>query len=103
MDIVLEVADSFLFDPIYATILPAQSNGYAFDPLSTLATSLKGFADAPNATWSSIGEVPSSIAQWTYKPATESFSVAPSDYAYMSQWPRDNIYRQFVSLYLITW
>ena len=90
MDIVLEIADSFLFDPLYATVLPAHTS-----------------ALAANATLSSIQQEPTSYAlppaTWQYQPATKYFSVQPSKYAYMSQWPRDDWRRQALSLYLITW
>lgn len=87
MDIVLEIADSFLFDPFYAALLPNHA--------------------AANATLSSYGGEPTSYAlphaTWQYEPSTKYFSVEPSNYAYMSQWARDDWRRQAVSLYLITW
>lgn len=89
MDIVLEVLDTFLFDPIYATLLPANTPG-----------------SAPNATFSSMREVPTlppTATTWQYKPASQYLSVEPGKYAYMSQWPRDDWRRQLFSLYLITW
>ncbi|KAF1851142.1 uncharacterized protein K460DRAFT_303010 [Cucurbitaria berberidis CBS 394.84] len=90
MDIVLEIADTFLFDPFYATLLPAH------------APSLKA-----NATFSSPRHEPTSYAiphaTWQYEPSTKYFSIEPSKYAYMSQWSRDDWQRQALSLYLITW
>lgn len=90
MDIVLEVADTFIFDPLYATLLPAVASPYN-----------------GNSTFSSIKEEPTGYvvphATWQYEPATQYFSVEPSKYAYMSQWARDDWRRQAVSLYLITW
>ena len=91
MDLVLEAFDTFLFDPIYATILPAQS-----------------IANAPNATFSSVREVPTSASyaaqsKWEYKPASQYLSFRPRDSAYMSQWSRDDWRRQLLTLFLITW
>ncbi|KAJ5020749.1 hypothetical protein J3E73DRAFT_358833 [Bipolaris maydis] len=77
MDVVLEVADTFIFDPLYAKLLPAY-------PAALVA----------NATLSSIREEPTAYARphatWHYEPATQFFSTTPSKYAYMSQWPRDD-------------
>jgi len=91
MDIVLEIADTFIFDPLYASLLPAAS------PQSIGA----------NATYSSFRETPTSYAvpkpTWQYEPSTHYFSITPSKYAYQSAWSRDDWRRQLVSLYLITW
>ncbi|USP78549.1 Delta(7)-sterol 5(6)-desaturase [Curvularia clavata] len=90
MDVVLEVADSFIFDPLYAKLLPAYPTAFA-----------------TNATLSSVREEPTAFARphaaWQYEPATHLFSITPSKYAYMSQWMRDDWRRQLLSLYLITW
>lgn len=90
MDVVLELADTFLFDPLYATLLPAATHAFT-----------------SNATTSSLREEPTAYAlphtTWQYEPSTQFFSVTPSKYAYMSQWPRDDWRRQLLSLYLITW
>lgn len=83
MDVILEITDTFIADYIYALALPAQPAPYNF-PESTLA----------NAT---------STAIWQYKPATSHMYLEPSQAAYLSAWPRDNIYRQAISLYMITW
>ena len=83
MDIVLELADTFLFDYLYAWALPARPAPYNFpDKVPANATV---------------------FSTWEYKPATAFFSVEPSQAAYMSAWTRDNIYRQFLSLFLILW
>lgn len=85
MDIVLELFDTYLFDPIYATALPNKTPGFP-----------------PNATFpgvSNFGVEPS----WTFQPASEYLSFQPGQYAYMSQWNRDDWRRQLTSLYFITW
>jgi Delta7-sterol 5-desaturase len=89
MDIVLEVFDTFLFDPIYATLLPAQTAPFAAN------ATLSGLKGEPTGFVSPTG--------WEYKPATDYFSITPGPSAYMSQWARDDWKRQAVSLYLITW
>ena len=91
MDVVLEIADSFIFDPLYATLLP----GASAQPF------------VANATFSSFKEEPTGFAvphaTWQYEPSTHFFSIKPSKYAYMSAWNRDDWQRQALSLYLITW
>lgn len=90
MDIVLEVADTFIFDHVYSHFLPASSA-----PL------------AANATVLSIRVEPTGFAlpaaAWLYEPASKYFSVQPSQAAYESAWPRDDWRRQLLTLYLITW
>lgn len=84
MDVVLELTDTFILDYLYAWALPARA---AF-----------GFPDYPSA--NATGQA---FSTWKYEPATHFFSVEPSQAAYQSAWSRDNIYRQGLSLYLITW
>lgn len=83
MDIVLELTDTYLFDYMYAFLLPARPAPYNFPD-----------AVPANATV---------FSTWQYKPATAFFSVEPSQAAYMSAWARDNIFRQSISLFLILW
>lgn len=91
MDVVLEIADTFLFDPIYAKLLPVAAS----QPF------------AANATYSSIAAEPTSYtvphATWQYEPSTYLFSLQPGQYAYMSAWNRDDWRRQAMTLFLITW
>ena len=87
MDIILEVFDTFLFDRLYAALLPG----------STPVAAKSVVRDA-TATFSSRREGPTAVAR-----TNQLFQLEPSHYAYMSQWSRDNIYRQGLSLYLITW
>ena len=90
MDIILEVVDTFVFDHIYSSLLPAKTLSFA-----------------TNATFSSIKEEPTGFAlppaTWQYEPASKYFSVRPSQAAYDSAWPRDDWRRQLLTLYLITW
>ncbi|QYT02717.1 C-5 sterol desaturase [Trichoderma simmonsii] len=84
MDVVLELTDTFIADHAYAWLFPLQPAPYDF-PKATAANA--------SAAYSS----------WTYKPATKYFQVEPYPAAYLSSLPRDNVWRQFVTLYLITW
>ena len=77
MDIVNELYDTFIGDYMFAWLFPASPGSY--DNSLTTNTS------------------------WQYEPATKYFSIPPSQAAYMSAWPRDNIYRQMVNLFLIAW
>jgi len=87
MDVVLEIFDTFIFDRLYAKFLPAF-------PQSALQT------NTANATFASIRQAPTG---YVYEPASQLLKLEPSDFAYMSMWSRNNIYRQATSLYLITW
>ncbi len=87
MDIVLQIFDTFLFDRFYTAVYPASSMFYTENAVKQAT-----------ATFSSMREMPTIV-----HPTTQFFHLAPSQYAYMSQWPRDNIWRQFLTLYLITW
>lgn len=87
MDIVLEVFDTFLFDRFWSSVYPASTLNYPNSAVGDAATTL-----------SSMRELPTAI-----HPSTQFFQLAPSRFAYMSELPRDNIWRQFLTLYLITW
>ena len=91
MDIVLEVFDTFLADRAFAAALPSTS--------PQLSSFLQTGSDSFNGTASGLG----GAQGYVYKPATQYFSLEPSKWAYMSSLPRDNIYRQAISLYFITW
>ena len=95
MDIILELCDTFVADYCYAYLLPASTPSAAWQSTKHAATS----------TFSSLreGATPISSNGYTWHPATAYYSLEPSKYAYMSAWPRDNTYRQALSLYLITW
>ena len=86
MDIVLEICDTFLFDRLYAALLPA----------STPSSSRPFIKDA-TATFSSMRELPTAIAR-----TNRLFQLEPSKYAYISHWERDNVWRQGISLYIVT-
>lgn len=89
MDVILEVFDTFAFDRFYASILPGSSRVGAFPQKSGV-----------NTTYPILDRI---AHDYHYAPATQYISFQPSDYAYMSQWNRDNIFRQATSLFLITW
>lgn len=87
MDIALELCDTFLFDHMYKAILPAQPAPYNLHNGGGNATTLDYRA----------------ASKWQFKPASSLLSFTPRDAAYMSAWDRDNVYRQNLSLFLITW
>lgn len=85
MDIILELVDTFVLDHAYAYLLPAGPAPYDLS------------SNAANATVSAL------TSTWQYEPASTYLNVLPTAAAYMSSWPRDFIWRQFISLFLITW
>jgi Delta7-sterol 5-desaturase len=94
MDLVLEGFDTYLFDPLYASILPANPSNVAY----------KVAGGNGSTTLSSMREVPTAqYSTWEFKPASQFLSFPPSHFAYESSMPRDDIRRQFASLFLITW
>ena len=86
MDIVLEVFDTFIGDHVYSALVPVKPAPYdvAYDGSS-------------NAT------IPQTFSSWQYEPATHFFTLEPSQAAYTSAWDRDNIFRQAITLFTITW
>lgn len=105
MDVVLEVADTFLFDRLYASVLPAQSSVSSFHPISTIAASWKGYTDV-NSTWEAATRLADggfAHSAWQWQPASQYVGFQPTEYAYMSRWDRDNVFRQTLSLYALTW
>jgi len=87
MDVALELCDKYLFDHIYAALLPRQTLSY----------------DLGNGVVNSTAFDPKASSPWEYHPASTFLSFAPKDAAYMSRWTRDNIWRQLITLYIITW
>lgn len=102
MDFVLEIFDTLAFDRLYANLLPISPAVSTFDPISTIAASWKGYAEW-NATYTQPIGGEFARSGWQFEPASSFFHIEPSEYAYMSRWDRDNVYRQFVSLYIVTW
>lgn len=101
MDIILEVFDTFIGDPVYAKLLPRQTLP-PFDPASTITAS-SGYAQA-NASWAeSVANGKAQPSTWTWEPASQYFALEPTHYAYESQWDRDNMWRQMASFLLIAW
>lgn len=83
MDVILELFDLAILDRVYANALPLSADipGNAANATSFLASPNNGYV---------------------YRPASAFLQLEPSNYAYASQWPRDNLYRQTISLYFIT-
>lgn len=95
MDIVLEIVDTLLFDRIYSTLFPASPSEYI----------TQKFNNVTSSTFSSVREGASPSPQYTYifEPASQIINLQPTHWAYSSSFPRDNIYRQGVSLFMIVW
>jgi lathosterol oxidase len=101
MDFVLEIFDGVMFDRMYANLLPRDSAFSAFDPSSTITAGFKGL---DNSTFdSATAGVDVLRSTWQFEPASQYMSVQPSEFAYMSRWDRDNVWRQTISLYILTW
>lgn len=93
MDIVLEIFDTYIADYCYAKALPASGGSFLTETVKAVASS----------TFSSLREGATAAPVFSYQPSTSFFTLEPSQYAYQSAWPRDSVYRQALSLYLITW
>ena len=89
MDIVLEAVDTFVYDRLYATLLPIAPSPIAYN------------ASKANVTFG--GDRTAYHNNYHFTPASQYISFTPSEYAYMSSLPRDNIWRQAIGLFLITW
>lgn len=87
MDIVLELCDTFLFDHIYAAILPAKPSSLFLKDGAINGTQFDAKA----------------YSSWQYEASNQYLSWTPRDAAYMSEWTRDNAYRQIITLLLLTW
>jgi lathosterol oxidase len=94
MDLVLEGFDTYLFDPVYASLYPVVPRGNIY-------SGLNGNASAAGAI---LGDAPAPrFNNWEYKPASQYLSFQPLSWAYESSWQRDEPLRQFISLFVITW
>ncbi|KAI9796820.1 MAG: c-5 sterol desaturase [Piccolia ochrophora] len=98
MDIVLEVFDTVFLDRLYATLLPTSLWSVLQDSAAQVST---GGTASAIATFSSARE--QATTAYEYRAASQYLQLQPSKWAYQSAWPRDNVYRQALSLYLITW
>lgn len=87
MDYVLGVSDNLFFDKLYATVLPL------LDPsLESLKANATAFASAIRINAPIENDITS-----------EYFGLEISEYAYLSQWQRDDWQRQTMSLFALTW
>ncbi|KAK9471366.1 uncharacterized protein V1510DRAFT_201914 [Dipodascopsis tothii] len=84
MDLVLETCDAFLFDPIYAKLFPLPGAG------AVIGTEVTSIAKNISMTFT-----PENPYEYTFFPAPTT--------AYLTTITRDNIFRQFVSLFLVTY
>jgi lathosterol oxidase len=112
MDVVLEYADTYIFDRLYAHILPLQTSSASFDPISTITASFKNSvrdagANLVNASFAAATAAGTADSlpirsTWQWEPASQFLSAEPSEHAYLSQWDRDNIFRQSITLFIVT-
>jgi lathosterol oxidase len=86
MDVVLEGLDTFLFDPIYASIFPAHT-----------AAAFNGTNAVP------ADHLYKAASTWNFEPASQYLNFTPRKYAYMSSLHRDDWRRQLATLFVITW
>ena len=84
MDVALEICDTYAFDYVYAALHPAGPTSYDFSDFKANSSS-------------------QTFGSWQYTPSTHLFTLEPSQAAHMSAWPRDNVYRQFISCFALTW
>jgi len=85
MDVILEIIDTFVADHVYAWLFPQGSDQ----------------SDGPSYLLSSHSNL--SRIDWQYEPASTLIRFEPSPAAYMSALNRDNVCRQFMTLFLLTW
>ncbi|QSS62516.1 C-5 sterol desaturase [Histoplasma capsulatum] len=89
MDVILEVFDTLIFDYFYAKLSSAKD-------ASAISSR---FNNSLNETkYDFVG-----AGGYVYQPTTTYFKLQPSIYAYTSSLPRDYIWRQLFTLYIITW
>lgn len=94
MDFVLEGFDTYIFDAIYAFLFPWPGSSTG---------SLKAAA-ANSTTGSIVGDGrPLLTNGYVFQPASKYWQFSPGEKAYLTTWPRDDVWRQAVSLYFITW
>jgi len=97
MDVVLEIFDQYVGDRLWAYMLPA------FPGAQSALSPSKSDLLLPNGTYSSMRQAATGVSSaYTYHPASQYMNLEPSDFAYMSQWNRNNVWRQAASLFAIT-
>lgn len=81
MDIVLDVLDTFIFDRVYAALLPISAEVLANKPIVDDGALLSQYNQ-------NVGRY---------------IDLPPSKWAALSSWSRDDIRRQTMSLFAISW
>lgn len=90
MDLLLEIADTLVFDRVYATVFPNQL-GDDYHPL---------FWANPNSNQTALYSYKSLIPSDVYG---QPYLLDPTDYANLSRFGRDNLFRQSLSIFIFTW
>ncbi|KAK9467892.1 hypothetical protein V1512DRAFT_122355 [Lipomyces arxii] len=91
MDVVLEISDAYVFDNVYAKLFPVPEKVTTL--LKTNIASLEFLSDLSKNL--SLPYIPVKPYEYTVIPAPEA--------AYLTTVPRTNIFRQSLSLFLLTW
>ncbi|KAA8651480.1 hypothetical protein EYZ11_004567 [Aspergillus tanneri] len=81
MDVLLDVFDTLVLDRLYASVFPKPAGKLLHNHLSLNKTE--------------FGALNQNINRYV--------EVTPSQWAVQSSWPRDNIFRQGLSLFLVAW
>ena len=94
MDVILELADDYIFDRAYAYLLPDPSSAFSSPYSHGNSSSYADYPPYPHA------HAPSPSAS----ASISALSSSPyGSYSTASSWPRDNMYRQAMSLFWIAW
>lgn len=99
MDLYLEVLDTFFLDKLYATLLPAPEFSVGSNGGQMAEASVNASNSYSTAFYSTRNYFKSSTGDVYGEPAL----LQPSEYINQSIWARDNLYRQFISLFFVTW
>lgn len=81
MDVLLDILDTWVLDRFYATIFPRSP-----------AKFIDYSSPSNNTEWANLNQNLNRYVE-----------VTPSKWAVQSSWPRDNILRQGLSLFLVAW
>ncbi|KNC26678.1 hypothetical protein FF38_07964 [Lucilia cuprina] len=109
MDLILEVADHFVFDKAYATLFPVSTSS-TINHMAATASGTVTSSTAEHIVSTIKQELPkyaSLVANWTGPKATR-YGAAPTYYFPVTEFAsqsillRDNIVRQSLTLFLIT-
>lgn len=112
MDLVLEVADTYLFDKVYATLLPASYQAYLpetpefvthfWDTINNSTTAAISFAENKYPALNNLAKFGPKCSKEIYGYNSKYYFFDETIFSHASLLPRYNILRQVISLFLIT-